>query len=138
MDDIALRKAVAELAGRLPLAEPPDAAVAAEACRQAWRPKRLRVLLLAESHIATSAAELACRVALPPHLDWPGPRRFVRHLYCAGYGEPELLEGPLGPEARPRGGTPQFWRLMAAAEGLGCPARPAVARSAGAGGRGQA
>jgi hypothetical protein len=129
-----LRDAVAALAARLPLAEPPDAAVAAEECRQAWRPERLRVLLLAESHIATSAAELACRVALPPGLDWPGPQRFVRHIYCAGYGEPELLEGQLESGARPRGGTPQYWRLMAAAEGADCPAWPAVARQGTAAG----
>lgn len=128
MSDSATRDAVAALAARLPLAEPPEAALAAEACRQAWRPEPLRVLLLAESHIATSAADLTYRVDLPAALDWPGPRKFVRHLYCAGYGEPELLEGPLGPDARPRGGTPQFWRLMAAAEGAGCPAWPTIAR----------
>lgn len=128
MSGPALENAVAELAARLPLAEPPDAALAAEGCRQAWRPERLSVLLLAESHIATGAADLTYRVALPPGLDWLGPPRFVRHIYCAGYGEPEVLEGPFGPEARPRGGTPQFWRLMAAAEGADCPAWPAVAR----------
>ncbi|MBD0274134.1 MAG: hypothetical protein ICV73_19665 [Acetobacteraceae bacterium] len=130
MDEKALTDAVAALAARLPLAEPPEAALAAEECRLAWLPGRVRVLLLAESHIATSAADLAWRVALPPGLDWPGPARFVRHIYCAGYGEPELLEAPPGAaaEARPRGGTPQFWRLMAAAEGADCPAWPAVAR----------
>src|SRR5918994_6736969 len=121
MYENALTGAVATLAARLPLAEPPDAALAAEHCRQAWRPERLRVLLLAESHIATSAAELACRVALPPGIDWPGPRGFVRHIYCAGYGEPDLIERPPPPlpsEALlPRGGTPQFWRFMAVAEG---------------------
>ncbi|MBD0276143.1 MAG: hypothetical protein ICV73_29990 [Acetobacteraceae bacterium] len=121
---------MAALAARLPLAEPPEAALAAEECRLAWRPGRVRVLLLAESHIATSAADLAWRVALPPGLDWPGPARFVRHIYCAGYGEPELLEAPpeAAAESRPRGGTPQFWRLMAAAEGADCPAWPGVAR----------
>ena len=120
---------MAALAARLPMAEPPEAALAAEECRLAWLPGRVRVLLLAESHIATSAADLAWRVALPPGLDWPGPPRFVRHIYCAGYGEPELLEGPPGAEARPlRGGTPQFWRLMAACEGADCPAWPAIAR----------
>ncbi len=132
MSGNALGDAVAALAARLRFAEPPEAAVAAEECRQAWRPERLRVLLLAESHIATSAADLAWRVALPPGLDWPGPPRFVRHIYCAGYGEPELLEGPAGPGAPspppPRGGTPQFWRLMAAVEGADCPAWPAIAR----------
>ncbi|WP_343896922.1 hypothetical protein [Craurococcus roseus] len=131
MSAAALEGAVAALAARLPLAEPPEAAVAAEECRQAWRPERVRVLLLAESHIATSAADLTYRVALPPGLDWPGPTRFVRHIYCAGYGEPELLEGPLGPGGRPKGGTPQFWRLMAAAEGADCPAWPVIARGAG-------
>ena len=128
----ALKGAVVALAARLPLAEPPEAALAAEECRQAWRPGRVRVLMLAESHIATSAADLAWRVALPPDLDWPGPRRFVRHVYCASYGEPELLEGPPGAgddAARPRGGTPQYWRLMAAAEGADCPAWPAAARN---------
>jgi hypothetical protein len=133
MSGAALADAVAALEARLPLAEPVEAALAAEECRLAWRPERLRVLLLAESHIATSAADLTYRVALPPGLDWPGPERFVRHIYCAGYGEPELLEGPLGPNARPRGGTPQFWRLMAAAEGAHCPAWPALARGAGTG-----
>lgn len=117
------------LASRLPLAEPPDAALAVEAYRRAWLPEKVRVLLLAESHIATSAADLAHRVVLPPGLDWLGPRRFVRHIYCAGYGEPELLEGPPGAGERPRGGTPQFWRLMAAAEGPDCPAWPGIARS---------
>jgi hypothetical protein len=133
MDEFALRNAVAAIAARVPLPEPPEAAVAAEACRQAWRPERLRVLLLAESHIATSAADLACRVALPPGLEWPGPQGFVRHIYCAGYGEPDLIERAPSPllasEApSPRGGTPQFWRLMAAAEGASGPAWPSIAR----------
>lgn len=132
----ALVEAIGGLASRLPLAEPPGAALAAEACRRAWLPGKVRVLLLAESHIATSAADLAHRVVLPPGLDWPGPRRFVRHIYCAGYGEPELLEGPPGAGPRPRGGTPQFWRLMAAAEGADCPAWPGIARrGTGAGAR---
>ena len=128
--EAALAAAVGGIASRLPLAEPPEAALAAEACRRAWLPGKVRVLLLAESHIATSAADLAHRVVLPPGLDWPGPRRFVRHIYCAGYGEPELLQGPpgAGAGARPRGGTPQFWRLMAAAEGPDCPAWPGIAR----------
>lgn len=113
--------AVAALHACLPIAEPPAAALAAEACRAAWRPARLEVLLLAESHIATSAAELARHVRLPSGLDWPGPAGFIRHLYCAGYGEPTVLEG-----AAPRGGTPQYWRLLAAAEGAGAPAWSAV------------
>jgi hypothetical protein len=127
-----LAAAVAALAARLPsLAEPPEAALAAEACRLAWRPPRLRLLLLAESHMATGAAELACRLRFPPGLDWPGPRRFVRHVYCAGYGEPAVVDPPA---AVPRNlGTLQYWRLLCATEGEAMPAWPELRKSAGTG-----
>lgn len=121
-----LAAALAALAERGGRAEPPEAAIAAEACRLAWRPARVRVLLLAESHVATAAAELSARVALPPGVDWPGPAGFVRHLYCAGYGEPALVT----PAVAANAGSPQFWRLMAAAEAEAEPARPALLRAA--------
>jgi hypothetical protein len=110
------------LAARLPLAEPPEAALAAEAWRQAWRPARVRLLLLAESHMATSLGELASPLRLPPGLDWPVPAGFVRHVYCLAYGEPALVPGlPAG-----NAGTPQYWRLLAAAEGTAAPTRAAL------------
>lgn len=91
-----LAAAIRALGASLPMAEPPEAAAAVEAWRLAWRPSRLRLLLLAESHMATSAAELACAVRLPPGLDWPVPdwpvpAGFVRHVYCPAYGEPSLV-----------------------------------------------
>jgi hypothetical protein len=105
-----LAAALRALAARLPLAEPPAAALAAEAWRQAFRPPRVRLLLLAESHMATTAAELACPLRLPPCLDWPVPAGFVRHIYCPAYGEPSLVPAlPTG-----NAGTPQYWRLFAA------------------------
>lgn len=104
---------VARVAERFPASEPAAAALAAEACRLAWRPARVRVLLLAESHMATTAADLGWTVRLPTGVDWPGPTGYVRHLYCAGYGEPELLRGGTG--ATPLGGTPHYWQLMAIA-----------------------
>jgi hypothetical protein len=120
------------LAARLPLAEPPAAARAAEAWRQAFRPPRVRLLLLAESHMATSATELACPLRLPAGLDWPQPAgrgrrpclvrpRFVRHVYCPAYGEPALVPSlPAG-----NAGTPQYWRLFAALDGAPAPTRAA-------------
>ena len=116
-----LAAALRLLAARLPLAEPPAAALAAEAWRQAFRPPRLRLLLLAESHMATGAAELACPLRLPPDLDWPQPAGFVRHVYCPAYGEPGLVPGlPAG-----NAGTPQYWRLFAALDGTPAPTRAA-------------
>ncbi|MFC7477283.1 hypothetical protein ACFQS7_23175 [Dankookia sp. GCM10030260] len=116
-----LAAALSALAACLPLAEPPAAALAAEAWRQAFRPPRIRLLLLAESHMATGAAELACPIRLPPGLDWPLPAGFVRHLYCPAYGEPALVPGlPAG-----NAGTPQYWRLFAALDGRPAPTRAA-------------
>ncbi len=117
-----LTAALRILAGRLPLAEPPEAALAAEAWRQAWRPKRVRLLLLAESHMATSAEELDSPLRLPPGLAWPVPAGFVRHVYCPAYGEPALVPHlPAG-----NAGTPQYWRLLAALEGGAAPTRAAL------------
>lgn len=117
-----LAAALATLAARLPLAEPPAAALAAEAWREAFRPARLRLLLLAESHMATSAAELACPLRLPPGLDWPVPAGFVRHVYCPAYGERALVPDLPVHNA----GTPQYWQLLAAADGGAAPTRAAV------------
>ena len=121
-----LAAALRALALRLPLAEPPAAALAAEAWREAFRPPRVRLLLLAESHMATSAAELACPLRLPPGLDWPIAAGFVRHIYCPAYGEPALAPDlPAG-----NAGTPQYWRLFAALEGAAAPTRAAWPDSA--------
>ncbi|WP_043360221.1 hypothetical protein [Belnapia sp. F-4-1] len=98
--------------------EPPEVAIAVEAWRQAWRPERLRLLLLAESHMAGSAAELAA--PLLPAPGWPMPAGFVRHLYCPAYGEPSLA-----PEVARNAGTPQYWGLLSAAEGSTAPTRAA-------------
>ncbi|MDO9708151.1 hypothetical protein [Paracraurococcus lichenis] len=126
MQAAALAAALRALSARLPMAEPPEAALAAEAWRQSWRPARVRLLLLAESHMATSAAELAMPLRLPVALDWPVPAGFVRHVYCPAYGEPALVPGLPVRNA----GTPQYWRLLAALEGSAPPTRashPALA-----------
>ncbi len=106
--------------------EPPGAALAAEAWRQAWRPPRLRLLLLAESHMATAAEELA--MPMLPAPGWPHPAGFSRHLYCPAYGEPSLVPGLA---AARNAGTGQYWRLLALAEGSPPPTRAAFPQATG-------
>lgn len=70
----------------------------------------MRILLLAESHVFTHEHELVAQVRLEPHGHSDAPSRFVRLVYCLGYGEP----GIAGTAVRPDVGTPQFWKLFAA------------------------
>lgn len=77
-----------------------------ERLRSDWRPPRVRVVLLAESHVWTSPDEAARRVRQPDGVE----TGFARFVYCLGYGEPELVV-PSGVSEK-RGGTPQYWRLF--------------------------
>ncbi len=74
--------------------------------RQHWKPKQVRVLLLAESHVYTEDA-----VALN-YDDFPElkslPKKYVRLVYCLGYGENSLVDGKLTHNR----GTPQFWKIL--------------------------
>lgn len=78
------------------------------AWRNAWRPKRVRALLLAESHVAQRDGDLRSRV----RTDWAGirdlPSQYVRLVYCLGYGEP----GICSPPAQGNSGTWQFWNIF--------------------------
>jgi hypothetical protein len=75
-----------------------------EQLRSQWRPERVRVVLLAESHVWTSCDETQS------HVKQPDDRQtgFARFVYCLGYGEPQLVV----PEVRPNKGTSQYWRLF--------------------------
>lgn len=109
------REAIAQ-AG-LPL-EPPEVGTLVERHRWAWKPEKVRVLLIAESHVFTSASDLSCRVRpdlIPPEARH-APEQFVRLVYCLGYGESAVLEGR--PEGR-NGGTWQFWNLFGRVAGTG-------------------
>ena len=81
--------------------------------RDYWRPPEVRVLLLAESHVMTTAAESTATVSLAPFGLTSAPFTFVRVVYCLGYGEPGLVT----PRVVKNAGTPQFWRLLAACAG---------------------
>lgn len=76
-----------------------------------WRPEHVRVLLLAESHVYTSADDATiCFGGL--EAEYGGPRDFISLVYCLAYGESAALDPPLAAATK---GTPQFWQLLAAA-----------------------
>lgn len=97
--------------------ESPENLAAVHAWREAWRPKRVRVLLVAESHVAPLDGDAAVRV----HADAGGarvlPERYTRLVYCLGYGEDSMCS----PSPRGNGsGTWQYWDLFGQlARGLG-------------------
>ncbi len=84
--------------------EPLAPAIEVERLRQLWRPDEVRVVLLAESHVWTSADEAQCRVRVPGHPE----TGYVRFVYCLGYGEPSVVSSQVGNNR----GTPQFWQLF--------------------------
>lgn len=91
-------------------AEPIEVIQRAVEHRQYWRPQRVRVVLLAESHVFTTPEELASEVRLEPWMPSDLPRGFVRLVYALGYGENDLLRDPI---YRPRNsGTPQYWKIL--------------------------
>lgn len=97
--------------------EPIDVALAVEEHRWFWRPSTVRVLLIAESHVYTSGEDLALDLQyeqIPKLIN--APRKFVRLVYCLGYGEPTLLPVRATPQQR-QGGTPQFWDIFATLAG---------------------
>ena len=111
-------------------AEPPGVALAVEKHRWAWRPEQIKVVLIAESHIYTSASDLALTVAknqLPPQAQHT-PSEFVRIIYCLGYGEPKLLNGET---QRRNAGTRQFWDLFGRLAGMGTSPRSSQGASLG-------
>ncbi len=75
-----------------------------------WRPIKPRVVLLAESHVYTTPAELDRQLQPLPELPTDLPRGFVRLVYALGYGENELLDQAI---VSPRNsGTPQYWKIF--------------------------
>ena len=78
--------------------------------RAYWRPNDVRLLVLSESHVFTRETELAARVPLAVFGHEHAPESFVRLVYCLGYGERDLVQGPV----RGNVGTAQFWKLLTA------------------------
>ena len=80
-----------------------------EAYRRYLKPEKVRVVLLAESHVFTSDTDR--QIIIPPIPDLPGyPTQYAKFLYCLGYGEKIVTNNSqLHPK---RDGTPQFWKIL--------------------------
>lgn len=90
--------------------EPFEALARADEHREYWRPRRVRLILLAESHVFTQASELEHSLRPDPLLPAGLPRGYVRLVYALGYGEDRLLDRPI--EGSRNSGTPQYWKLF--------------------------
>ncbi len=88
--------------------EPYESVELVEKYRQYWKPNRVRVLLLAESHVFTTDKDRTIKIP-----DIPGlrgyPKEYAKFVYCLGYGEKDLTEGNSHPK---KDGTPQFWKIF--------------------------
>lgn len=88
--------------------EPLESVQLVEAYRRFLKPDKVRVILLAESHVFTHDADR--NVYIPPISDLPGyPEQYARFVYCLGYGEKNLTRSANHPK---RDGTPQFWKIF--------------------------
>jgi hypothetical protein len=88
--------------------EPIEVWRCAEDHRVYWRPKKVRTILLAESHVFTSAEENKRIISYPDNLNINAPRGFLRLVYCLGYGENDLVDQPIHKNP----GTPHFWKIF--------------------------
>jgi hypothetical protein len=88
--------------------EPLESVQLVETYRLFLKPEKVRVVLLAESHVFTHDADR--KVPILPISDLPGyPAQYARFVYCLGYGEKTLRGSDLHPS---RDGTPQFWKIL--------------------------
>lgn len=83
-----------------------------EKYRQFWKPKKTNVVLLAESHVYTDEKDfgMMCDKGFLHSVIRDYPIRFVRFVYCLGYGENELLDRVRTDKKNT--GTPQYWKIF--------------------------
>lgn len=89
--------------------EPIEAVSAVYQHRLCWQPDHVRVLLLAESHVFTSAEEANAQVDVTRFGLSEVPSAYVRFVYCLGYGEDSIVSRTVPKNS----GTPQFWCMFA-------------------------
>jgi len=88
--------------------EPFESVELVERYRQFWRPRKVRIILLAESHVFTTESDRLFKTR--PIADLPGyPTQYAKFVYCLAYGENSLTEGSDHPAID---GTPQFWKIF--------------------------
>jgi len=75
--------------------------------RNFWKPNKIRILLLAESHVFTTDIEHDSAMRFDNFAELENyPTRYVKLVYCLGYGERESVKIPVNR------GTPQFWKIF--------------------------
>jgi len=86
--------------------EPFDVVRTVDEHRNFWKPEKVRVLLLAESHVYTSITKHNNIMRYDGFPQLIGcPTNYVKLVYCLGYGEKKLVNVP-------DRGTPQFWKIF--------------------------
>lgn len=79
-----------------------------EEYRKYWKPKNVKIILLAESHVFTSDSDRD--IKLKNNTKLPSfPREYAKFVYCLAYGERTLTNDKSHPR---RDGTPQFWKIF--------------------------
>jgi hypothetical protein len=77
--------------------EPLETALWVEEHRWYWKPKDIKFIIVAESHVYTNANEVSVKIIpdlLPEDVPKDVPLNFVKLVYCLGYGEPSILDRP--------------------------------------------
>ena len=73
-----------------------------------WKPKKVKTVLLAESHVYTSNSDYGSYLN-PSYLKLPRyPNKYVRFVYCLGHGENAILNLNIPKNS----GTPEFWKIF--------------------------
>lgn len=81
---------------------------AVEAHRNFWKPEKVKLLLLAESHVYTNAEEHTAKIRID-ELDGSGcSDAFVKLVYCLGYGDNSILSQ----RVKDNPGTWQYWDVF--------------------------
>lgn len=100
--------------------EPIKTALIAEEHRWFWKPKTVKFVLVAESHVYTGRNDIKVTVdptKLPSGVPTSVPLNFVRLVYCLGYGSSNILRDPQKIKSNP--GTSQYTNMFAKFIGLG-------------------
>jgi hypothetical protein len=84
--------------------------------RNYWKPHKVSVVLLAESHVFTSDEDsrIEMNYSRFEKLNSGYPRKFVRFVYCLGYSEPRLFANKPSNPSFKNPGTWQFWKIFCA------------------------
>ena len=83
--------------------------------REYWKPRKIKVVLLAESHAYTSESNFKYKISKKYYENLAlaqYPENYVRFVYCIGYGENQILDNKKTNNDLKNPGTPQYWKLF--------------------------